>query len=140
MEETTNMNLNDIVSIISTEQKEATEANEEKKADFSSNEIDYLKSKEELRQAKLQNDILAETLEKLRQDRDERKDYASMIFNFMCWYLFAVFFIIVFNGITINNFVVSENIILALLGTTAVEIIGTFGFVAKYLFEYKSKG
>lgn len=140
MEEATNMKLNDIVNIISTEQKETTEANEEKEADFSSNEIGYLKAQEEIRKLHLQNDLLEESLEKLKQDRDERKDYASMIFNFMCWYLFAVFFIIILNGITINNFVVSENVILALLGTTAVEVIGTFGFVAKYLFEYKSKG
>lgn len=140
MDEATNMELNDIINIISTEQKEATENKEEKEADFSSKEIAYLKAKEDLRQAKLQNDILEESLEKLKQDRDERKDYASMIFNFMCWYLFAVFFIIILNGITTNNFSVSENIILALLGTTAVEVIGTFGFVAKYLFEYKNKG
>lgn len=137
MGKTADMKLDEIVNIISAEQKEATEACEEKKAGFSSDEIEYLKSKEELRQAKLQNDILAETLEKLRQDRDERKDYASMIFNLMCWYLFAVFFIIILNGITANNFLVSDNVIMALLGTTAIEVIGTFGFVAKYLFEYK---
>ena len=140
MIEASNMNLNDIVNLISTEPKEATEDNEEKEASFSSKEIGYLKAQEELRNLHLQNDILQESLEKLKQDRDERKDYASMIFNFMCWYLFAVFFIIMLNGITINNFVVSEKVILALLGTTALEVIGTFGFVAKYLFDYKSKG
>ena len=140
MEEATNMRLDDIVNIISTEQRETTEASEEKKADFSSDEINDLRAKEELRKVKLQNDILAESLEKQKQDRGERKDYASMIFNFMCWYLFAVFFIIVLNGITTTNFSVNENVILALLGTTAIEVIGTFRFVAKYLFEYKGKG
>ena len=35
------------------------------------------------------------------------------------------------------NFCVSDDIILALLGTTAVEVIGTFAFVAKYLYHNK---
>ena len=61
-----------------------------------------------------------------------------MIFNFMCWYLAAVFFIIILKGITTNCFYISDDIILALLGTTAVEVIGTFAFVAKYLFGSKS--
>ncbi len=41
------------------------------------------------------------------------------------------------NGITINNFKVSDDVILALLGTTAVEVIGTFAIVASYLFYRK---
>lgn len=61
-----------------------------------------------------------------------------MIFDFMCWYLGAVFFIIMLNGMTMVNFYVSDDIILALLGTTAIEVIGTFAFVARYLFGNKS--
>lgn len=97
-----------------------------------------MQAKEELRKAKIQNDILEESLNKLKQDRGQRKDYASMIFDFMCWYLGAVFFIIMLNGMTMVNFYVSDDIILALLGTTAIEVIGTFAFVARYLFGNKS--
>lgn len=131
------LHLNDLIGLISEEPEESTEAKEEKEADFSSDEISCLQAKEKLRKAKIQNDILAESLERLKQDRDQRKDFAFMIFEFMCVYLFAVFFIIILNGITVNHFHVSDDIILALLGTTAIEVIGTFAFVARYLFGNK---
>ena len=138
MEIDNNLKLEDLIDIISAEQKEKVEIKEEKAAGMSSNEVTYLQAKENLRRAKIKNDILEESLEELKQDRGQRKDYASMIFNFMCWYLACVFFIIIINGITINNFHVDDNIILALLGTTAIEVIGTFNFVARYLFGSKS--
>ncbi len=138
MEGEVKLKLNDVIGIISEEPKETVEAKEEKEADFSSDEVSYLQAKEELRKAKIQNDILEESLNKLKQDRGQRKDYASMIFDFMCWYLGAVFFIIMLNGMTMVNFYVSDDIILALLGTTAIEVIGTFAFVARYLFGNKS--
>lgn len=138
MEGEVKLKLNDVIGIISEEPKETVEAKEEKEADFSSDEVSYLQAKEELRKAKIQNDILEESLNKLKQDRGQRKDYASIIFDFMCWYLGAVFFIIMLNGMTMVNFYVSDDIILALLGTTAIEVIGTFAFVARYLFGNKS--
>lgn len=138
MEGEVKLKLNDVIGIISEEPKETVEAKEEKEADFSSDEVSYLQAKEELRKAKIQNDILEESLNKLKQDIGQRKDYASMIFDFMCWYLGAVFFIIMLNGMTMVNFYVSDDIILALLGTTAIEVIGTFAFVARYLFGNKS--
>lgn len=133
-----NVDLTRITSIISRSQPLATEKTEEQSADLSPTEIECLKAKEELRTAHLQNDILEETLAKLKQNRGERKDYASMIFNFMSCYMIAVFVIIIMNGITINHFHLSDSVILALLGTTAVEIIGTFSLVPKYLFDNKS--
>lgn len=84
MEGEVKLKLSDVIGIISEEQKETTEAKEEKEADFSSDEVSYLQAKEDLRKAKIQNDILEESLNKLKQDRGQRKDYASMIFNFMC--------------------------------------------------------
>ena len=127
-----------VIGIISTEQKEKSEIKEEEEAGISPDEVSFLQAKEDLRKTKIQNDILEETLNRLRQDRVQRKDYASMIFNFMCWYLAAVFFIIILKGITINCFYISDDVILALLGTTAIEVIGTFAFVARYLFGNKS--
>lgn len=87
---------------------------------------------------RLQNKLLESDLKDKEQDRDQRKDFAMMIFELMCWYLFCVFFIIILNGMTMTNFHVSDDVILALLGTTAVEVIGTFAFVARYLFGKKS--
>lgn len=137
MEVYNNERLKSIIGIISTEQKEKEEITEEKEAGLSNDEAVRLQAKEDLRRAKIQNDILEETLKKLRQDRGQRKDFSTKIFDLMCWYLFGVFFIIMLNGFTTMNFHVSDEVILALLGTTAVEVIGTFAFVAKYLYHNK---
>lgn len=89
----------------------------------------------DIQQKKIQK--LDEEIKDLQQDREQRKEFADKIFDFMRFYLFAVFFIIMLNGITINNFKVSDEVILALLGTTAIEVIGTFAIVARYLFSKK---
>lgn len=73
MEGEVKLKLNDVIGIISEEPKETVEAKEEKEADFSSDEVSYLQAKEELRKAKIQNDILEESLNKLKQDRGQRK-------------------------------------------------------------------
>lgn len=115
------------LQLLSEKEPEGTEAKEEERAGLTSREIKDEKER-------LQNRMLESILKDKEQDRSQRKDYASMIFSFMCWYMFAVFFIIIMNGITINHFHVSDDVILALLGTTAIEVIGTFAFVARYLF------
>lgn len=115
------------LQLLSEKESEGTEAKEEERAGLTSREIKDEKER-------LQNRMLESILKDKEQDRSQRKDYASMIFGFMCWYMFAVFFIIIMNGITVNHFHVSDEVILALLGTTAVEVIGIFAFVAKYLF------
>jgi hypothetical protein len=89
----------------------------------------------EIQQKKIQK--LDEEIKDLQQDREQRKEFADKIFDFMRCYLGAVFFIIMLNGITINNFKVSDEVVLALLGTTAIEVIGTFTIVARYLFSKK---
>lgn len=115
------------LQLLSEKEPEGTEAKEEERARLTSREIKDEKER-------LQNRMLESILKDKEQDRSQRKDYASMIFSFMCWYMFAVFFIIIMNGITVNHFHVSDDVILALLGTTAIEVIGTFAFVARYLF------
>lgn len=114
------------LQLLSEKESEETETREEEQAELTSRDI---KNEEDRK-----NRMLESTLKDKEQDRSQRKDYASMIFSFMCWYMFAVFFIIIMNGITINHFHVSDDVILALLGTTAIEVIGIFAFVAKYQF------
>lgn len=135
MERCNDDQLDKLVSLISFEQKESTEEKEETQADLTHMEQKTLAHEERER---LQNKLLESDLKDKEQDRDQRKDFAMMIFELMCWYLFCVFFIIILNGMTMTNFHVSDDVILALLGTTAVEVIGTFAFVARYLFGKKS--
>lgn len=80
-----------------------------------------------------------EEIKDIQQDRSQRKEFADKLFDLMCWYLVGVFLLILMNGISIMNFHISDEIILALLGTTAVEIIGTFAIVARYLFSKNNK-
>ena len=86
--------------LLSEKEPEETETREEEKAELTSRDI---KNEEDRK-----NRMLESTLKDKEQDRSQRKDYASMIFSFMCWYMFAVFFIIIMNGITTNHFHVSE--------------------------------
>lgn len=123
------------LAILSTNTSEQTEKNEEEKANLTHKENAHLAEEE---REKWLNKLMEADVKDRDQDRDQRKDFANKIFNFMCWYLAAVFFIIILKGITTNCFYISDDIILALLGTTAVEVIGTFAFVAKYLFGSKS--
>lgn len=127
----------DILHLLSNEKKGKDEK-DESLTSIDKQEGDKIKRKYQEDKWKTENELLIEELAGKKQDRDQRKEFASKIFDFMCWYLGAVFFIIMLNGITINNFKVSDDIILALLGTTAIEVIGTFAFVARYLFGSKS--
>ncbi len=123
------------IALLSTSTTEQVEKNEEEKANLTHRENAHLAQEERER---LQNKLLESDLKDKEQDRGQRKDFALMIFELMCWYLFCVFFIIMLNGMSMVNFHVSDDVILALLGTTAVEVIGTFAFVARYLFGSKS--
>lgn len=124
----------DILHLLSNEKK----GKDESLTSIDKQEGDKIKRKYQEDKWKTENELLIKELAGKKQDRDQRKEFANKIFDFMCWYLGAVFFIIMLNGITINNFKVSDDIILALLGTTAIEVIGTFAFVARYLFGSKS--
>lgn len=124
----------DILHLLSNEKK----GKDESLTSIDKQEGDKIKRKYQEEKWKTENELLLEKLAGQKQDRDQRKEFANKIFDFMCWYLFGVFAIIILKGITVNCFYVSDNIILALLGTTAVEVIGTFAFVARYLFGNKS--
>lgn len=126
----------DILHLLSNEKKGKDEK-DENLTSIEKNEGDRIKHKYQEEKWKTENRLLLEKLEGQKQDRNQRKEFANKIFDFMCWYLVAVFFIIMLNGVTINNFKVSDEIILALLGTTAIEVIGTFAIVARYLFSKK---
>jgi hypothetical protein len=96
--------------------------------------------KSEYREAKwrTENELLVEKLEGQRQDRSQRKDFAVRIFWFVCAYMACVFLILVFSGIKGNGFILSDAVLVTLLGTTTATIVGVFNFVARYLFHNKT--
>lgn len=69
-----------------------------------------------------------------KQDREQRKDFAERIFQFLMVYMLFSGFVLVLSGIAINNFHLNDEVLITLLGTTTANVIGIFVIVAKYLF------
>lgn len=91
-----------------------------------SQEENALKSVQvEREREKLNNDV---------QNREERKRYASKIFDFLCIYMFLVGLLLFLSGNTYSSFHLSDSVLLMILGTTTTNVLGTFFFVANYLF------
>lgn len=119
------------LELLAVEGKQAEEA-EERQAAFKDEATKIM-----LEQQRYDIEKLKEEIKDIQQDRLQRKDFANKIFDFMCWYLFGVFVIILMNGISTMSFHINDEIILTLLKTTAIEVIGTFAIVASYLFYRK---
>lgn len=127
----------DILNILSNEQKGKDER-DERQTSIAKDEGDRIKQKYQEEKWKTENNILAEELEGIKQDRAQRKEFAIRIFNFVSLYMLGVFFVLVMSGITCNNFLLSDTVLVTLLGTTTATIIGVFNFVARYLFHNKN--
>lgn len=81
----------------------------------------------------LEIDKIKEEIKNIAQDRDERKRYADLTYSLVRHYLLVVLLIILFCGASIIK--LSDNVILALLGTLATNVLGIFFFVMRYLFR-----
>lgn len=88
-----------------------------------------------LAQQRVDIDRLKEELESLKQDRKQRKILSFALFGFMCVYM-AVALLIVFLCVLFVMYL-SDTILVTLLTTTLADVIGIFGFVAKYLYHNK---
>ncbi|HSU32797.1 MAG TPA: hypothetical protein VLJ11_16335 [Bryobacteraceae bacterium] len=88
---------------------------------------------------------LAVQIEKLRaeldsfeQDVAQRKQYAPRLFVLTCCWLGAVIAILLLQGFsagTTHFFSLGNDVLIALLGTTTINVIGLLYIVAKYLFS-----
>ena len=76
-----------------------------------------------------------------KQDRQQRKEFASKIFYFLCVYMIVVFVLLLFSGIHGQGlcFHLDDKVLLTLLTTTTINMISIFIVVAKYLFPNKKK-
>lgn len=72
------------------------------------------------------------------QDKGQRKIYAALIFIIMTiWLIFVlVIFVLIGNGYLFY----SDNVVIAFLTTTTVNVIGIFLIVARYLFPDRKSG
>ena len=87
-----------------------------------------------------------ERIQDLTQNRTERKRYADRIYKLVTTWLIFISVVIVLHGITIQGpgtFVrkglnLSDDIVLALIGGTTLNVLGLFFVVLKYLFHRES--
>lgn len=126
----------DILRLLSDENKGKDEK-DESLTSINKDEGDKIKQKYQEEKWKTENEILAEKLKGQQQDRDQRKEFALRIFNFVSLYMLGVFFVLILCGIGCNNFSLSDTVLVTLLGTTTATVIGVFNFVARYLFHNK---
>ena len=73
-------------------------------------------------------------LQGLGQDIAERKIYAKYFFRLACSWLFIITLILLLQGLGLWNFKLQDNVVLALIGSTTVNILGILYVVANYLF------
>lgn len=106
---------------------------------------DFNTLSDSIQQQSVKNDITSvlkvmlatEEIKDIRQNREERKSYASHIFIMICIYLILVFTLLFFSGFGFWGFYLSDSIILSLIGTTLINVLGVFIIVVNYLFPKK---
>ena len=77
----------------------------------------------------------------LKQDRRERRRYARQFFYLACSWVLFLATLLVFQGFqaysSISPFLLSDNVLIAVMGSTTVNVLGILYVVATYLFPKK---
>jgi hypothetical protein len=81
------------------------------------------------------NDLLSEEKASLQQDREERKSYASGIFQAML--ISFVLTLLVIVAVGSEKLVISDSVLLAMISFNSLGLIGLFLCVTHYLFQKK---
>lgn len=77
-----------------------------------------------------------ETIQSLRQDREERKRYAKRIYRLaVAWLVFVGF---LFLGCGLGWLNLSDSVLIALATTTTIKVLALLLYVTKYLFSSPS--
>ena len=76
-------------------------------------------------------------LDSFRQDTGERKKYAKNILFLTCIWVGGIYLLLLFQGFGYQGFRLSENVLLAAIGSTTANIIGVFLIVTRYFFPKK---
>lgn len=74
-----------------------------------------------------------------RQDIEERKKYAGRIFKLIAIWLIGIFVLLVLQGFSLCGFKLSNNVLIASIGGTTINVIGIFIIVVKYLFAKQAE-
>jgi hypothetical protein len=88
-------------------------------------------------QSKLELDDERRKLENagLAQDITARRKYAFRVFLLVIGWIIGIYLLLVFQGFGFRSFHLSDNILLAAIGSTTANIIGILLIIVKYLFS-----
>ncbi|KQS24741.1 hypothetical protein [Dyadobacter sp. Leaf189] len=78
-------------------------------------------------------------LESFRQDTQERKKYAKLIFWMVALWLAGIFGIILMVGFESMHFKLTNEVTIALITTTTINVAAFFLAVTKYLFPNRNR-
>lgn len=95
----------------------------------------------EKEQLRVEIEKLRAELDSFKQDIQQRRTFAPKLYLLTCWWLGSVTLILLLQGLSegrLHFFRLSDSVLIALLGTTTVNVVGLFYVVAKYLFPEKS--
>lgn len=85
---------------------------------------------------------LSEELKDLRQDRDERKSYASKLYWLVLIWLTLIITIVILQGLELSNVILSfhldNTVLVTLITTTTANVAAFFLVVVRYLFRPRS--
>jgi hypothetical protein len=76
-------------------------------------------------------------LDSFISDTGARKEYARKIFGLTCLWVGGIYLLLLFQGFHYNEFRLSDNVMLAAIGSTTGNIIGVFLIVTRYFFPKK---
>jgi hypothetical protein len=92
-------------------------------------------SKTRLESAEIWKDFARTRIRSLSQDIDERKKYAHRIFCLICCWLGICFSLLGLEGFAHwTQFSLPEGVLMAVIGSTTVDVLGIFYIVTHYLF------
>lgn len=76
-------------------------------------------------------------LHDFRSNIEHRKKYSLLISIFVCLWMCGVFIVVLLNGWGFRGLKISDQVIIALIGGTTINVIGLFAIVANYFFPKK---
>ena len=98
---------------------------------------------EDLERAQKEAELLLRDLEakQFEQNIRERREYATLIFCLtLCWLVIIISVLVLQGFSSWTTFSLSDNVLMALIGGTTVNVVGTLYIVLKYLFpEHRNK-
>jgi hypothetical protein len=107
---------------------------------YKKNEISV--TPDEYTQQELEKSERKENIDSLVQDRLERKIYARKVFYLLSFWLLSILLIIILDGFKYifgAIFIISDQVILALIGGTTINVIALFVIIVKYLFTKNNR-